>query len=86
MTEGLPIHVVLIAPVEVISQYEVYTLLSDSFFFFSPRQGFFVDLEPVLELALVDQAGLELQRSACLRLLSAGIKGVRRHHHPTDFF
>ena len=28
------------------------------FFFF--RQGFFVALEPVLELVLVDQAGLEL--------------------------
>ena len=32
------------------------------------RQGFFVSLEPVLELVLVDQAGLELT-DICLSLL-----------------
>ena len=31
------------------------------FFFFSPRQAFFVALEPVVELVLVDQAGLKLR-------------------------
>ena len=35
-------------------------------------------LEPVLKLAFVDQAGLELTE-ACHCLPSAGIKGV--HHH-----
>ena len=38
-------------------------------------------LEPVLELALVDQAGLELLE---IRLRSVGIKGVR-HHRPSHF-
>ena len=32
------------------------------FVFFFSRQGFSVALEPVLELALVDQAGLELTK------------------------
>ena len=32
------------------------------FFFYFSRQGFSVALEPVLELALVDQAGLELTK------------------------
>ena len=36
-------------------------------------------LEPVLELALVDQAGLELTEILSLCFLCAGIKGV--HHH-----
>ena len=43
------------------------------------RQGFSTALESVLELALVDQAGLELT-SACLCLPRAGIKGMRHHH------
>ena len=57
-------------------------------FFGLLRQGFFVS-QPLLlcvtalallELALVDKAGLSsFQRSACLCLLSAGIKGM--HHH-----
>ena len=38
-----------------------------------------VALEPVLELALVDQAGLELTEILLLCLLSAGIKGVHQH-------
>jgi hypothetical protein len=33
----------------------------------------------------VDQAGLGTQKSTCLRLPSAGTKGVRRHHHPAIF-
>ena len=37
------------------------------FFLVFPRQGFSVVLEPVLELALVDQAGLELTE-ICLPL------------------
>ena len=37
------------------------------------RQGFSVALEPVLQLALVDQAGLELTE---IRLPLPGIKGV----------
>ena len=44
------------------------------------RQGFSVALVPVLELAPVDQAGLELTK---IRLRSAGIKGVR-HHCPAS--
>ena len=45
--------------------------------YFFLRQGFSVALEPVLELALVDQAGLELTE---FRLPpNAGIKGL--HHH-----
>ena len=39
-----------------------------------------VVLEPVLELALVDQVGLKLTEIRLLCLLSAGIKG-RCHHH-----
>ena len=46
--------------------------------FFS-REGFSVALEPILELALVNQADFELTRSACLCLLSAGIKGMHYH-------
>ncbi|KAM7339825.1 hypothetical protein ACRRTK_000440 [Alexandromys fortis] len=42
--------------------------LNSFFFFFGfSRQGFSVVLEPVLELALVDQAGLELTE-ICLPL------------------
>ena len=50
------------------------------FFFVFLRQGFSVVLEPVLELTLIDQAGLELTE-ICLCLLSAGIKGVS-HYSP----
>ena len=42
-----------------------------------------VALEPVLDLAFVDQAKLELTEIClclCLCLPSAGIKGVRHHH------
>ena len=49
---------------------------SFSFFGFL-RQGFSVTLEPVLELALVEQAGLELRD--ILLPLTAGIKGVCYH-------
>ena len=49
-----------------------------SFFFGFLRQGFSVVLEPVLELTLIDQAGLELTE-ICLCLLSAGIKGVSHY-------
>ena len=52
------------------------------FLFFTFETGFLcVALEPVLELALVDQTRLasNSQRSACLWLPSTGIKGV--HHH-----
>ena len=45
-------------------------------------QGFSVALEPVIELALVDQAGLELTEICCLCLPNAGIKGVRHHYLP----
>ena len=40
-------------------------------------QSFSVTLEPVLELSLVDQSDLNLQRSTCLCLLSTGIKDHR---------
>ena len=39
---------------------EAKWLFSFFFFFGFSRQGFCVALEPVLELALVDQAGLDL--------------------------
>ena len=46
------------------------------------RQGFSVDLEPVLELALVDQAGFELTEIHLpLGLKRHGVKGVC-HQHP----
>ena len=49
------------------------------FFVFSFFEtGFSVALEPVLELALVEQAGLELVE---ICLASAGIEGLC-HHHP----
>ena len=47
------------------------------FYFDFLRQGFSVALEPVLELVLVHQAGLELTE---IRLPSAGIKGMYHHH------
>ena len=58
-----------------------------SFFFifgFS-RQGFSVALDPVPELALVDQAGLKLTEISLPLIPSAGIKGMH-HHHPTFLF
>ena len=48
-----------------------YQLSKGSFFFFSfcfLRQGFSATLEPVLELPLIDQTGLELTE-ICLALL-----------------
>lgn len=49
------------------------------FVFVFLRQGFSVALEAVLELALIDQAGLKITE-ICLPLPpSAGTKGV--HHH-----
>ena len=60
--------------------YTGVTSSCPSFFFFFLVQGFSVPLEPVLELALVVQAGLE-HTEICLPLPpSAGIKGVRHHH------
>ena len=50
--------------------------------FFLLRQGFSEALEPVLELSLVDQAGIELTD---ISLPSVGIKGVR-HHRPAQFY
>ena len=43
-------------------------------------QGFSVALEPVIELALVDQAGFELAEIRCLCLPSAEIKDMLHHH------
>ena len=64
------------------SQKRVLDSRESHSFFFSFfgfwRQGFPVALEAVLELALVDQAGLELTEFC---LPSAGIKGLR-HQHP----
>ncbi|EGV97943.1 hypothetical protein I79_001910 [Cricetulus griseus] len=40
-------------------------------------------LEAVLELALVEQAGLDSQRSTCLCLPSAGVKGERHQRLAT---
>ena len=46
------------------------------------KTGFLcVALEPVLELALWTKLASNSHRSACLCLLSTGIKGVR-HHSP----
>ena len=53
------------------------------FFFGFSRQGFSVALEPVLELAFVEQAGLELTETHLFGLPSAGIKGVRYLHTVT---
>ena len=44
-----------------------------------------VALEPVLELALEDQAGLQLT-DTYLCLLSAGIKAVHHHHMAENTF
>ena len=46
---------------------QIMTVVAVSFFFNFSRQGFSVVLEPVLQLALVDQAGLKLTE-ICLPL------------------
>jgi hypothetical protein len=57
--------------------------LSEAALFFPPETGFLCS--PGCPGILVDQVSLELQRSTCLSLLSAGIKGVR-HHWPSLYF
>ena len=52
--------------------------LSFLFWFFRDRVSLYL-LEPILELVLVDQLAWNSQTSACLCLLSAGIKGVCHH-------
>ena len=52
--------------------------------FFPETQFFSVALEPVQELALVDQAGLKLTEIRLPLCLSAGIKGVS-HHCPAFY-
>ena len=51
----------------LIALYKAPRIFFVLFFVFILRQGFSVALEPVLELALVDQAGLELTE-ICLPL------------------
>ena len=63
---------------------ETLRLFFFGFLFCFSRQGFSVALETILELALVDQVVLELTRSTCLCLPSAGIKGVH-YHCLTDY-
>lgn len=56
------------------------SLKVEEFILFYLRQGFSVVLVPVPELALIDQADLELPESPlCLSLPSVGIKDVRYH-------
>ena len=47
------------------------------------RQSFSVALEPILELVLVDQAGLKLK---AIRLHLPGIKSVYHHHLAQDTY
>ena len=55
------------------------------FFVFVFETGFLcVTVLAVLELALIDQAGLEFTEIRCLCLPSAGIKDTG-HHHLTHF-
>ena len=47
---------------------------------FEMRQSYSVALEPVLVLALIDQADLKLTKiCSCLCLPSDGIKGIHQH-------
>lgn len=44
------------------------------------KKRFFIALELVLELSLVDQTGAELTEILALHLLSAGVEGMSHHH------
>ena len=55
------------------------------YYFGFSRLGLSVALEPVLELALVDQADLELTEIRLPLPPSAGIKGVRHHYLAVPF-
>ena len=66
-----------------ICSHDIYlcnTILSFFSFFAFGLMRLSVALEPVLGLALVDQAGLKLRDLPSSALLSAGIKGVCHHH------
>ena len=56
-----------------------HSVYNRMYFFSFLRKDFSVALEPILELALVDQAGSNSQRSTCFCLLRAGIKDMRHH-------
>ena len=62
-----------------------YNFFRSLYIFGFLRQGFSVALKAVLELTLQTRLALNSQRSTCLCLLSAGIKGMH-HHYPAFIY
>ena len=66
--------------------FQFFRFLVCPFVFCSFQTRFLCVAMAGLELALQPRVALNSQRSPCVSLLSAGIKGVHHHHHPAFLY